>query len=139
MLKKLTFLTLSLLFIFAVGFLYKSQKAQADQSCSTTYCGTTFAWSSNIGWINASSTNPSISYAIAVDGSGNFSGYAWANPEDDSAGTNNIGWLQINTASAPASGGKVTGQATFLSADNQDWDGVVKFDCQTYCDVEYNP
>jgi hypothetical protein len=86
------------------------------------------AWSDNIGWIDFQCPN------VVVQNDGTITGAAWANPSDDVAGTQNIGWISFNaadTASCGTGGAKITGTALSgwakaISADNNGWDGCIR-------------
>jgi hypothetical protein len=85
------------------------------------------AWSDNVGWIDFQCSN------VTVQNDGTVTGAAWANPSDDVAGTNNIGWISFNaadTASCGTGGAKIAGTALSgwakaISADNNGWDGCI--------------
>lgn len=86
-----------------------------------------YAWSDNLGWISFSGGT----YQVVVQSDGTLAGYAWANPSDDTAGTNNIGWISFNAAdtascglAAKLTGTSITGWAKVLSANNG-WDGCI--------------
>lgn len=104
--KKLTLITLSLIFIF---FFLPLKEANAGSSDNISG----WAWSENIGWISFNSTNcdsnndgltdkgnfnqcpsgnPVVSYGVNIDlaGAKDFSGYAWSE---------NIGWISFEPAS----------------------------------------
>ncbi|MFA6432433.1 MAG: hypothetical protein WCV82_01280 [Candidatus Paceibacterota bacterium] len=59
-----------------------------------------WAWSSNTGWLSASSTDAGAGggpYQLVADGSGNITGYMWSS---------NLGWIKFGgLASFPAAGG----------------------------------
>lgn len=111
-----------------------------------------YAWAGNpdvdgIGWIHLSGTAVDGSpYGVLVSSAspGVLSGYAWANPNDAAAGTNNIGWIDFGPAGPyPASSfvpaqsarlnrttGLVTGWARALAysdAQAGGWDGWIGF------------
>lgn len=124
-----------------------------------------YAWSSNIGWISfncltggAGQTDicATSNYKVEIN-NGDFSGYAWVNPEDGSASTTNIGWLSFNRAdtgnppSADPGGGtgaiailntsnEVKGWARFITATSTSdgWDGWVRFDNGPTSTVTFN-
>jgi hypothetical protein len=99
----------------------------ARAQSSSLGCLSGDAWSDNIGWIDFQCPN------VVVQNDGTITGAAWANPSDDGAGTNNIGWISFNaadTASCGAGGAKITGTtlsgwAKAISADNNGWDGCI--------------
>ncbi|HQU08130.1 MAG: hypothetical protein B7X04_04215 [Parcubacteria group bacterium 21-54-25] len=133
----------------------RAPEAQAAGSSPIAFKG--YAWSSNIGWISFSSLNcdadgdnkadsgapagcPTPGTAIptygVTDTGGTLSGYAWANPQDQAAGSNNIGWISFNSsdltgcpsgvcvAKVDTTTGAVTGWARALSASGG-WDGWI--------------
>ncbi len=89
-------------------------------------CLSGYAWSDNIGWIDFTCSN------VPVRSSGTIEGYAWANPSDDVALTNNIGWISFNPAdtatcgaAARITGTALSGWAKAISADGNGWDGCI--------------
>lgn len=119
-----------------------------------------YAWADDIiGWIHLSGTALDTSpYGVLVSSAspGVLSGYAWANPNDSVAGTNNIGWISFNanvdesgtlgcpsnicTAQLNRSTGQVSGWARACSvfasgcsgalrasSELGGWDGWIKF------------
>src|SRR5437868_757235 len=85
-------LTLLVVSVYAVSFSPFSNSKQAEASASTLHLSG-YAWSSNIGWISFGSPG----YSVTIDSAtGNMGGYAWADPHDDIANTNNIGWISFN-------------------------------------------
>ncbi|MEO8637875.1 MAG: fibronectin type III domain-containing protein [Candidatus Taylorbacteria bacterium] len=121
--KKIIFFGLALAFIFAGA--YSIGRSESAQAAAGSLKG--WGWSSNIGWINFD--------GVVKNDDGTLSGYAWANPQDDTAvpPTKNIGWFQfgglsgVTNASIDAAG-KMHGFARALSADWNGWDGWVSFD-----------
>jgi hypothetical protein len=99
----------------------------ARAQSSSLGCLSGDAWSDNIGWIDFQCPN------VTVQNDGTITGAAWANPSDDVAGTNNIGWISFNsadTASCGTGGAKITGTALSgwakaIAADNNGWDGCI--------------
>lgn len=101
-----------------------------------------WAYSENIGYISFNCTDASCppNYGVNVDSNGYFSGYAVANPRDETAGTDNIGYLSFepgDVASCPSGQCRaqilgnnwVTGWARFIVGKNnpgQGWEGWVK-------------
>ena len=107
-----------------------------------------WAWSETVGWISLNCKDEEvcddIDYQVRVDSDGYLSGYAWANPRDEEAGTDNIGWLSFNVKSGDCpheqvdgmisddclprieEDGSIVGWARFLSGtleDDDGWDG----------------
>src|SRR5271168_1989371 len=86
-----------------------------------------YAWSSNIGWISFNGSNYGVNYDPST---GDLSGYAWADPHDDTDNSDNIGWISFNSSdttgcpNAPCqaqvtSNGQVVGWAKVLSMYNE--------------------
>lgn len=99
----LIFLVALLIASSLVGTLFPSSpkdRVSADSTPDRLLFG--YAWSSNLGWINFGNAADSYNVYLTPDSSGNFEGslhgYAWANPRDSIAGTNNIGWLVFDPA-----------------------------------------
>src|SRR5665647_1957867 len=64
----------------------------ARAQSSSLGCLSGDAWSDNVGWIDFQCPN------VVVQNDGTITGGAWANPSDDTAGSNNIGWISFNAA-----------------------------------------
>lgn len=100
-----------------------------------------WAWSSNIGWLSASSTDAGAGggpYQITADASGNITGYMWSP---------NIGWIKFGgLASFPAAGsnananlgsgavtgwaracaGTLAGDCSSMTSRSDGWDGWIE-------------
>lgn len=107
-----------------------------------------WAWSNSstggVGWISFNCANPEVNscatapYSVILKADNTLTGYAWVNPRDGSANSNNIGWLQFGglsgcpgggSCTAQLSGTTLTGWARFVTATNASsagWDGWVK-------------
>lgn len=94
---KLIFI-LAIIFALVFGFLnFQKIDLKAQDFSNSNVWG--WAWNPGIGWLSFSrdNTGATVDYGVNIDSAtGVLSGYAWANPRDDSAGTSNIGWLSFN-------------------------------------------
>lgn len=89
--------------IFLLGILtlvFFSDVTSTSAQSTNVFHLSGYAWSENIGWISfAGTTQNSQPYGVSIDDTtGQLEGYAWSNPRDDEAGTNNIGWISFNEA-----------------------------------------
>jgi len=116
--------------VYTVSFSAISGKKEAQADTSLLHLAG-YAWSSNIGWISFGS----VGYSATIDPStGNMGGYAWADPHDDIANTDNIGWISFNETTGCPVGpcqanvnlttGQITGWGRVISNDPS-WDGWV--------------
>lgn len=148
------------LFLSSNSFFTPLFNFTSDTEASSSHNMSGFAWGDNIGWVSFNCTTPlaggcgSSNYGVNLDPlTGNFSGYAWANPQDSIAPTNNIGWVAFNAsevAGCPAgtceprlSGNEVLGWARACtvfqsgcsgalkpSTETGGWDGWISLNCQ---------
>jgi hypothetical protein len=105
-------LSKALFFLFTLFFFATTNAGQEDKMNG-------WAWSSNVGWISFNCTNTiscgTVDYGVDVDSFGNLSGYAWSS---------NVGWVDFSGTSYDSSTGALSGDANFLSADEESdgWD-----------------
>lgn len=148
------FLVALTVLVSALGSLVPApQNEVTAQSTPTTPTALTgYAWSSNIGWIKFHGDGAWAGVKLQGINSGALDGYAWANPYDNVAQVNNIGWISFNppnvSTQAPESpkqgarlesNGDVTGWARAClgaatpgscsggtNPDGSPWDGWIK-------------
>lgn len=150
-------LILPILFIATAFFLVVFGVVKAQSGPTPHLSGS--AWSSTVGWVdfdcNTTGSCGASNYNVTIDATtGVLSGYAWANPRDVVAGSDNIGWLEFdptmtgfptNDPAAQAIPAKITGNqlvgwARFCSGSSTPtscsggtnstsggWDGWVNF------------
>ena len=120
---KLFLLSVLMLILLVSGFQLAHQHFASRVAAQASNDFSGWAWNNKVGWISFAGTN----YAVSVEeSSGNVSGYAWANPKDPAAGTDNIGWLSFESGDVSGcpsgtcqakidSSGNFTGWARFLA------------------------
>ncbi len=90
---------------------FEDHQALADDGNKVELRG--WGWSETVGWISLNCKDEGVcddsDYQVKVDSDGNLSGFAWANPRDEEAGTDNIGWLSFNIESGDCPHEQVTG------------------------------
>ncbi len=157
--RKISLIAISLILVSGLYFL-GGASSFIPASLAGTQNLSGFAYSPAIGYISFNSKNcdtnddgkseglsgcPPIgttipSYGVNIDPinpvTGDFSGYAWANPRDNVASSDNIGWISFNASDTSSCGpnaalnksnGAVTGFAKALNGSpTSGWDGCIK-------------
>ena len=109
-LKKISFLLVTVALILVGTYSVTNNKSVEGQSSCTGTPLTGFMWSDNVGWISVSSENdhdPStagvqkstISYSVKKESNGDLCGYAWAADKDSAGNTVGIGWIKFGDLS----------------------------------------
>ncbi|MFH1535211.1 MAG: hypothetical protein ABIF80_04485, partial [Patescibacteria group bacterium] len=119
---------LILLAVFAIAFLIGAFASPAN-AANLPMQG--YAWSDNIGWIQFDSTKNINNDVRLDDQTGDLNGYAWSD---------NIGWVwfdapddgthpsaKVDSYTSCSGTCAVSGWAKAIAADNNGWDGWIKF------------